>query len=424
LKSQFRQNIIDLWNTARSVAALEQDEETRQTHVRNLHVFLYALLVVSVIFWIIPFRNGIRIELVIVVAETAVLAISLLVLRLTGSHLVTCFALVIMYLTVISVYMMTNQWHGIGINYHWLWILLIPMGGYAFTGAIYGLLLSLLGMLQMIVFMWPPLKHFLYLDGMPVLITLPLIYISFAILFFLIQWANSRNHLWMKEKRSELDEQRQQYVRYMRQELAVYQKNDEILRQAKHDSRHHMAVIRSLLEENDIEGVKRYLEDLDKSLASATRVRYCSNQIVNAILSIYSSRADEMGTKSVLRAEVPEKIGVADLDLASLIGNIMENVTEAQMQVHSTDRAVRASFVGRDDRLLILVENTTDEVVTFEKNGLPVSTRAREGGVSENTGTQSIRRSAEKYGGFAGFSQKNKYFTTKVILNCGERSEQ
>ena len=66
--------------------------------------------------------------------------------------------------------------------------------------------------------------------------------------------------------------------------------------QARHDRRHHNLVMLEYANNNDMESLREYLQNLVESENAVWgSVRYCSNLTVNTVLAVYERRARENG---------------------------------------------------------------------------------------------------------------------------------
>lgn len=103
-------------------------------------------------------------------------------------------------------------------------------------------------------------------------------------------------------------------------------------RQAKHDVRHHIALLQDCLRRKDYDAMQAYLDRYQETLPDARQLQFCGNAAVNAVLSYFAQQAAAQQVDFSVKAQLPEYTGVADPDLAVLFGNLLENALTACMQ--------------------------------------------------------------------------------------------
>jgi sensor histidine kinase YesM len=136
------------------------------------------------------------------------------------------------------------------------------------------------------------------------------------------------------------------------------------------------------------------------------------NPIANSILNFYANKAEIQKIKTEFQVSIPENIGIDNIDLTCVLGNILENALEGCLRL-SKDHAKEISVTIKyfDHRLRIKVVNTCLSDITFDGD-LPLTQKTIGG-----TGAKSILYTAEYYDGTAGFSVKKGKFITQIVLN-------
>lgn len=203
----------------------------------------------------------------------------------------------------------------------------------------------------------------------------------------------------------------------LRGELEAEQKFIELSRQNRHDLRHHTRLLLDLLEKNDVEAVKNYLTQYEKSLEEDALLQFCENIVANAMLRRADALCKARGISFSCSANIPASLPVSDTDSVILFGNLLENAVEACLAAKgATDSAsvsspalcVSAKVTG--GKFCLSVRNSVSSAVTF-KDEVPVSTK-KNGGI----GIRSMARVLEKCGGMMTFAQEGGEFVTQVIV--------
>ena len=198
----------------------------------------------------------------------------------------------------------------------------------------------------------------------------------------------------------------------------------EEARQARHDLRHHIVLLRRIRDNRDFAALNELLagypdlETLDRPLL------YCENETVNAILTHFGGQAAETDVRYTVKLDIPEDIFVEKADLAVLFGNLLENAVEACSHAQG-ERFITVSGVASrpeavQSSLTLIVENSCGAQIRVGEGGALRS--SKHGG--DGIGITSVRSIAERYGGASSFAAKDGVFTASVILYHRTKQKQ
>lgn len=179
----------------------------------------------------------------------------------------------------------------------------------------------------------------------------------------------------------------------------------------RHDYHNHIQTLLALC--GDKERTKEYLLKLNDDLTTVDTVIKTGNVMVDAILN---SKISLMKSKGILvnaKAIVPAELAVSEIDLCTIIGNLLDNAMEAVLhQPENDDRFIRV-FIGiLKEQLYISVYNSTCGELKKRKNTY-VSTKGSE---NHGFGLASVDRIVKKYKGFINRQDEEGVFATEVML--------
>ena len=215
-------------------------------------------------------------------------------------------------------------------------------------------------------------------------------------------------HAELKERAQLLEMQARQY-----QALQDHMRQTARLR---HDFRHSVRLLSSLAEKGDIGSIQTHLAEYEISLAENTLTSYCANAALNALFGYYHEIAVSAGIDTDWRIELSDPLPAAELDMASLLGNLMENAVDGCLTVPEGRRYFcLTTQIRHGNRLYIVSTNSFDGKVRKGKDGYR-STKHSENGI----GLAAITAAAEKYGGSAKFSNSDTEFFVDVVLKISE----
>ncbi len=184
----------------------------------------------------------------------------------------------------------------------------------------------------------------------------------------------------------------------------------EFLAQAKarrHDLHHHINLLTDYLERGDIEGARGYLGQYKAELNADTMEVFCENTVANALLR-YAARRCGDAIPFTCRAVIPVEMSLTGPELATVLGNVLENAWEAGCRSEAPWISVTARTRGRT--LLVEVKNAVSGETRFEED-LPVSVKPGGG-----LGLKSVSRVLEKHGGILHCSRKGDTFFTQIVI--------
>lgn len=222
-----------------------------------------------------------------------------------------------------------------------------------------------------------------------ILVILTLLIVSvFAIAHRIVQ-------LTEREIEAEKAEGRQ---RLLESELEAERSFVETAKAIRHDQRHHDRVVLEYLNEGKIDEAKRYLGAHDEAVVSESLASWCSNPLLNAQLRVAWRAAAAHGIAFTADIELPEDIGISDIDFVSVVGNLIENAMQAATE--TTSPSVTVEVRAFNGKLLLEIRNT------FDENRMK----------AEGTGLESVRRILSRYEGMMISEPHDGLYVSRVII--------
>ncbi len=102
-------------------------------------------------------------------------------------------------------------------------------------------------------------------------------------------------------------------------------------KKSMHDYKHNIANLMSLANNNDIEGIKQYLQSENKLLSKKLFYYKTGNDTVDTILNIKQRAAESKGITFIITAKIPDNCIVKSAHFASILGNLLDNAIEASI---------------------------------------------------------------------------------------------
>lgn len=167
--------------------------------------------------------------------------------------------------------------------------------------------------------------------------------------------------------------------------------------EARHEWRHRLAAMNALYNSGDMDGIGKMLSDLSEQAENALRIRYSENFAVNAILQDCSTTAAKAGIEFTAHVSVPKEISVTEMDLCTLLMNMLDNAIEAcRKQPDGEKRYIQFKAEIKHGFLAVRCENSCSGETEMGANGLPQTTKKDPS--EHGFGMLQMETVAERYG--------------------------
>lgn len=191
----------------------------------------------------------------------------------------------------------------------------------------------------------------------------------------------------------------------------------------RHDFKHTIGTLDVLISQGDLAAIRAFMDEYLASQPQKENEVFCHNTAVNALLNYYVQMAKADGTPLELEIIMGDELPVSDIDLCSILGNILENAILACRNLPAEHRFIDLVVDAEPGApVYIVATNSFDGKIFRDNNGDYQSIRGR------GLGLRSIRQAARKYDGTARFSDNTgsggvAEFCTDVVLQGAEPPE-
>ncbi|MDE7321421.1 MAG: ATP-binding protein [Lachnospiraceae bacterium] len=179
----------------------------------------------------------------------------------------------------------------------------------------------------------------------------------------------------------------------------------------RHDYHNHIQAMLALTDKP--QQLRAYLLNLNDDLTNVDSVIKTGNVMVDAILNSKLSLIQSRGIRVHAKAVVPPDLGISEIDLCTVIGNLLDNAMEACLkQERDSERFIRVYIGILKKQLYISVQNSSGQEI--KKSGSTYfSTKNSD---SHGFGLKRIDRIAAKYDGYVNRQNEEGIFATEVLL--------
>lgn len=174
-----------------------------------------------------------------------------------------------------------------------------------------------------------------------------------------------------------------------------------------------MGLLTSLAKKEDLKGIQAHLAEYGKVLQESTRLCFCTNAALNALLVYYHDLAVSAGVDTDWRIELPDPLPFTELEMVALFGNLIENAIDGCRTLPEGKRFFSLTAeIGHGNRLYIVSTNSFDGKVRKKRDGYHSTKHSGKG-----IGLSAIRSTTEKYGGSVRISHDEKEFYVDAVLS-------
>ncbi len=184
----------------------------------------------------------------------------------------------------------------------------------------------------------------------------------------------------------------------------------------RHDYRNHISNMKIQLSEGNYDKLDEYLTELAGDLETVDTVIKTGNVMADAILNSKLSIAEKQGIRLNVKANIPDSIPMTDVELCSVLGNMLDNAIEACAKLPEEERFMRVYVSTLKGQLYFSVQNSAGKVI--KRKGIYLSTKEGEHGY----GLFRIDRIAKKYGGYVNRQNDEGIFATELMIPLTIRS--
>lgn len=198
------------------------------------------------------------------------------------------------------------------------------------------------------------------------------------------------------------------YIKGLENQYYLVGQAEKNLKVLRHDMRHYSSMISFLLDQGEYGEIKKIVDHVNEEAEEHKVVKYCSNLVVNTIISKMVEKAEEFGIEVRLDLAVAQETPVNDYEFTAVIANLFENAINCVKDLKDEKKYIDAKIHCNAQRLMIQMYNEYEGEIEFNSGtGLPQSRKGGEHGL----GMQSIQTFSDKIeGDFDCFCQNGVFF--------------
>ncbi len=207
------------------------------------------------------------------------------------------------------------------------------------------------------------------------------------------------------------------FFQHQQQELDQYAVEVETvyrqMRGIRHDYRNHLQGISAFVETGQLDELNIYIQQLNNELNQVDTIIRTGNTMIDALVNTKLTLAQEREVELHATAIAPENLMIENVDLAIILGNLLNNAIEATTQ--RADKRlqlkpfIRLYIAPMKDNLYISVTNTMTK--NPQSGFLSLKAPNRQG-----YGISRIDQAVEKYQGLVNRQWEDGIFVTEITI--------
>lgn len=186
------------------------------------------------------------------------------------------------------------------------------------------------------------------------------------------------------------------------------------MRGYKHDFHNHLQTLKGQLEAGEVERALTYIEELDTKLMTVDTLLKTGNITLDAILSAKIAQAKSSGIAVTVKANIPDKLTISDVELSIIIGNLLDNAIEACCKVEG-ERFIRIYIAMKGKMLYFSMLNSSGQ--KQKKIGKFFFTH--KSGM-HGFGLKRAESIIEEKGGWVKYNSEDGAFTSEFLIPAAE----
>ena len=177
----------------------------------------------------------------------------------------------------------------------------------------------------------------------------------------------------------------------------------------RHDYRNHIQNMKNRIDGDQGE-LEQYLDELADDLTQTDTSIQTGNVMADAVLNSKLSKKKKKSIQLNVKAHIPKGIEMTDVEMCSVLGNLLDNAIEACEKLPCDKRFLRVYIDKFKGQFYLSVQNSSPSIQ--RDKGIFRTTKAGTHGF----GLFRIDRIAKKYGGYVNRQYEEGVFATELLL--------
>ena len=188
----------------------------------------------------------------------------------------------------------------------------------------------------------------------------------------------------------------------------ILSSQNEIKKQ-RHDLKNFYTAVLAMLSSGDVSGAENKIENELNLLNNSEKTLNTNHPAIDAVIQSKIDICNENGITTDFKFRYNQSINVDEIELAVIIGNLLDNAIEACIKIDNDERWIKGIISVADDEITVSILNSTNGESKDLKTNKPDK-------VNHGIGLKSVNELVSKYDGLSDFSFDKNEFKAFVVL--------
>jgi sensor histidine kinase YesM len=203
---------------------------------------------------------------------------------------------------------------------------------------------------------------------------------------------------------------------YIEQKKQIEQLNELLIevRKKQHDYNNNLSTIYAMMSKVEHKTIENFLEGLIEETAITTETISKNNSIISVITNYKLQKAESENIKLDVNVDIPDDLIIDEKDIATILGNILDNAIEACINVEEEKRYIIINIGIKKGYLNIYLENSSKG--NYNKKGDKFVTTKRRNVRSHGIGLSNVKYIVERNNGIIEIIAEGYRFIIKISI--------
>ncbi|MBQ8519625.1 MAG: GHKL domain-containing protein [Agathobacter sp.] len=183
----------------------------------------------------------------------------------------------------------------------------------------------------------------------------------------------------------------------------------DLWRQSVHDYKNHVIVLKQLVDENRVDEIKSFLEEEHDLISKQLFMIRTGNSVVDTLVNLKRSLAEKHQIAFMVHGTLPEKLVVENMDLANILGNLLDNAIEASIK----EQEGYIDLTIKQEKNFLILNMRNKCTGAYEKE---IDKSSKENPEFHGIGLKSVKRAVKKYDGQLNVEQTAQEFIVTIMI--------
>ncbi|MDO4337215.1 MAG: GHKL domain-containing protein [Eubacteriales bacterium] len=203
----------------------------------------------------------------------------------------------------------------------------------------------------------------------------------------------------------------EQMVEVYAYQLDVVRESQERVVALRHDMKHHIIELSSMINENENPEMMKYLRDMGKFMLNPEEHVSTGNKEIDGVLNYMLQKADAVLSHVDIKINVPEKICWTDFNICVILGNLVDNAIREASK--SKEKYLEIDIQSKQGIMLIFVENSYSGEIVEADNKFRSSQKEL---AIHGIGLENVKKVVQANGGEMNIDYADNRFKVQVLL--------